>query len=47
MLCFFVTVCSKKAFVVRKLVISVVVLERSIRFAGGISSLICLFCSPY
>lgn len=36
----------KNTFVVRKLVISIVVLERSIRFAGGISSLICLFLFP-
>ena len=43
MLCCFVTVCFKRAFVIRKLVISVFFLERSIRFAGGISSLICLF----
>jgi hypothetical protein len=33
----------KKPFVVGTLVLSVVVLERSIRFAGGINSLICLF----
>lgn len=37
----------KKPFVVGTLVLSVVVLERSIRFAGGINSLICLFCSPF